>query len=326
MRCLHLFDGRRRDTRRLQAEFMLRLKEHCDFFIYGKDEQELNGEEISPIEFNHKLSLKDVANIIKPDIIVMPEYIISKIMLSRVAGFEQIKNIPKVSLEIDYYTYLNDNNENWYKEKGIDLIICRGPYAANLFPIRNVYLPWSAHEDFLTDPTTDYLSSKYNKILYVGGGRYSTNVLYRTRQLAIRMLELDGSLDYYGNVGYEAYPKLIKQYRCGLSCSLYYLNMAPAKAFEIMATGATLLSNDFICSDSLFPGKQCYFKYEQDCSDILKVSRIIQNDADLVKEVTFNAINMINNYHTDSIRAKELYQILESFVYGKPIEDKWDRK
>jgi hypothetical protein len=321
MKVLHFFDGRRNNTRIIQIDFMLMLQQYCTLYIYGPKENEWNGEEISPLKFNNKLSFVDVVKELNPDVVIMPEYDLSKLMIRGMGNLKKIKSIPKVSIEIDYYSILD--TPNWFKKIGIDFIINRGPYSDSVYRVPHVWLPWSAHDMFYTDETSDYFSDRIRKVVFVGGGRYSRNKYYQIRQKAIRMLEEKKLVDYIETAPPRTYKKFLSEYEIGLSCSFKGLQMAPAKVFEIMASGAVLLTTHFIHKDILFGNEKCFFEYREDCTDLLDITEKILSDFDFAEAVTKNALRVINTKHLHKHRIKELYNILYALYDGTPIPKVW---
>jgi hypothetical protein len=242
-------------------------------------------------------------------------------MIEKLGNFTSIKNIPVVSMEIDYY--VSKDNPEIFKKVGIDFIINRGPYPDNVYKVPHVWLPLSAHNMFYTDEKSGYMSKRFRKMLFIGGGRYSRNKYYSIRQKAIRLLEAENIIDFYETAPPKTYSDFLGKYIGCLSCTFADLEMAPAKTFEIMASGAALLTTNFIYKDILFGNKQCFFEYKKDCSDVVKKTIEILNDYDFVAEVTKNALQRINNYHLHSHRILELYNILEAIVSGNEVPKKW---
>jgi len=317
MKILFLYDGRRRaPSQRLEIDFIHRLKDFCEFYVYGYKERELNGEDISPIEFDRKAKVKDIIKELKPDLLLLPSTPIALLF----KGIKTKLNIPKVLFEVDYYAV---KDKHWYKKSHIDLIVNRGiECVEEETKVKSVWLPLSAQEqDFYTDPNSNYLDNRLKKVVFVGGGRYSLNKLYFHRQVAIRTLESMDLLDYIGHVGYERYPTILKSYLIGLSDGFPPLNTPAAKTFELMASGTAVLSTYLRNKEVLFGEKQCYFEYN--LGNVQDIAKKVLNDMDKIKETTMNALEVINKHHLHKHRIIEFYDILNALIAGREIPKKW---
>jgi hypothetical protein len=294
------------------------LQQYCTLYIYGPKENE---SEISPVLFDNKLSFVDVVRIFNPDIVLLPEKAIVNYFFERYGSLNATKDIPKISIEVDYYNILNDIT--WYQQHGINFIVNRGAYSDSDYNLPHVWLPWSAHDMFYTDETSDYLDNRIDKIAFVGGGRYSRNKYYKTRQKAIRMLEERDLIDDYGSTPPLVYKELLSKYITVLGCNFAGLRHVAAKTFEIMASGALLLTTEFGYEDVLFGNKYCFLKYKEDCSNLLELIRIYCSDRVAIKHITKNALTIINNKHLHKHRIVELYNILVALNSGKEVPKKW---
>ena len=319
MRALYLFYGLRSNIKRIHFDFIEAFMnlQGVDVKVYGPNEKYLNGDLISPIEFDINLQLNDVIKELDIDILMLPELVLCKKFFSY-CGVEKVKTIPKVIFESDFYAI---TDVDWYKEMGIDLMLMLHPYDPSILPIASVWLPPSAsREQFLVEKIDD---DRVNKVTFVGGGRYSTNKYYKTRQDAIRILENEGLLDCYGEVGYDDYPKILKMYRSALSCSFPPLDFPPIKTFEIMASGTTLITTPFKYKDILFGSEKCFFTYNKDCNNILNVVDYIQHNAEEAKYIAEVALHKVRDNHLFEHRAKELFLILSSLLTHNSIPKKW---
>lgn len=315
--------GRRTMTKRLHSDFLYKLSKYNEFFIYGPEEDKINGSEISPIIFDSSITVNDLIREFDPDVIITPEYakLRQKKNKLRELSFRDTST-PIVMIEIDSY---NIDDKNIYPEYGIDFIIERAPDVEHKIP--SVWLPFSANdEDFFTDENSNYLDERYNKIVFAGGGRYSRNKYYSSRQRAIRYLEAEDLMTYEGECGFYKYPKVLKSYIGALSCSFPPLYHLAGKAVEIMASGTALLTTKIDPDKRLFGENQCFFTYDEDCSDIISVARKILDDKDKTKEVIHNALSVVNEKHLDKHRIIELQNILEAIIYGIEIPDIWGKK
>lgn len=315
MRLLHFFDGRRIESH-LQIDYILGLQKYCQVFIYGPFEQTRNGKEISPVAYNASTSLIDVVKTIKPDVIVLPEYAIFHSQFQSCEEISKITDIPKISIEID--SYVIDKSLKWHTALGIDFIISRGPFRKEYFDVPSVWLPWSIPDEFYLK---EFTSSRLNKILFFGGGRFGANKFYKTRRQAIYLLERADLLDYFPPNSYRMYRDFLRKYKCALSCSLSDLHMPPAKNWEIAGSGGLLLTNDFIGRKVIF-GDKLFVEYKDDCSDIVeKATDILTND---YSDLAYMAWKVIGEKHLHSKRILELYNIINSVVSGKEVPDNWN--
>jgi len=313
MRVLFLLHGMRGNSKRIYYDSIEDFMRLCDVTIYGPREKEINGGDISPIEFTQTTELNYVISELKPDILVLPGFAICN-RFFEYCGIDRVNSIPKVILDDDFYAI---EDPSWYEKNGIQLMIMLHPYDPKTLPIESVWLPPSVSESqFITEDT----SERINRITFVGGGRYSSNKYYSVRQKAIRELEIEGLLDCHDEVGYEKYPKILQRYSAALSCSFPPLNFPPIKAFEIMASGAKLFITPFQYSDILFGKERSYYTYKCDCSDIIEMGYKILEDDD---EVSKRAVEVIRKNHLLSHRSEELKNILTAVVEGSEVPRKW---
>lgn len=315
MKILFLYDGRRTGAaRRVTTDLIFRLQdtEH-KFYVYGMGEQELNAYDIAPMRFQPDISLTEVISEIDVDIVLLPNNSVARNLKIKDIGARL--SIPKVILENDYYAVID---KCFYTDYNIDLIINQGADRITDLDVDSVWLPFSVPESDTVD-TID--NDRINKIVFVGGGRYSLNGLYFTRQVAIRALERADLLDYIGEVGYESYPIILKEYISGLSDSFPPMFMAPLKTFELMSYGTAVLTTKIDTKETLFGTKQCFFEYSLD--DLYTVVENIKNDIDKSYEVRKNALSIIKSRHLHKHRIKELISILEAVLSGTEIPKKW---
>ena len=315
MRLLHLYTGTR-SVPHLMIDFVLGLSKYCEIFIYGPDEHESRGDKVAPIKYDEGKPLKEVVDIIRPDILVLPEYML---LTKDIKGYEEIKNInyiPKVSIEVDAYVF--ENLPQWHISMGIDFVISKGPWRKSHFSVPSVWLPFSVPDSFyLKEFTTD----RFNKILFFGGGRFDFNELYKVRKKAIFLLERNDMLDYFPSNTFSMYRDYLRKYKCGLSCSFSRLKMSPAKNFEIAGSGCLLFTNDFVGRELLF-GDKLFIEYNPDCSDIIaKAEDILTHD---YSDLAYAAWKVVGERHLDSIRILELYNILNSIMKNEKVEDRWN--
>ena len=231
--------------------------------------------------------------------------------------------IPTVLIEEDHFEMKFNNLVydvakmfNWYKEKGINLLIRRHSYEEEA-PIVSVFLPFSANEgEFFPGEHT-------HQNIGFAGSHKSTQAYYDIRKKAIKVLSKSGQLDtYYGKI-YDGYAEYLRSHIGSLACSDGMAHTCVAKIFEVPLSGSALLTNVMTCKEELWGKEQCYFEYKDDCSDIVSVADTIINEHDLRNQVIKNAYNRVVEYHTDEKRVKELYSILTALLSNKTIPRIW---
>ena len=321
-----LWDGRLH-SRRLYVEFIYRLKEYCDFKVYGPNEHKYNSKETTPIEYNSKINAKDLVNLFNPDVILSHHYHFMKNWIPK--DIRTLSNTPVVHFEMDFHFI---DNKNWWKDMGFNLVLSRD-FVFSVKGIESVWVPLSADDVFYTDLNTNYIDNRINKVLFIGNNP-PEHKYYTVRRLAIKTLKEANLIDdksfqrlNKNNEEIESlyleYPHLLKQYRCGLSCAGGVLHSGVGKIYETMASGTALLTQYFQENEILFGKERCFFTYKDDCSDIVSQANIILNDIDQVKEVTQNALSVINKYHLEHYRLLEFRDILNAFIEGKEVPKRW---
>uniref|UniRef100_A0A6M3XLS1 Putative glycosyltransferase n=1 Tax=viral metagenome TaxID=1070528 RepID=A0A6M3XLS1_9ZZZZ len=316
MRVLHLLHGLRGNPKRIHYDRIEKLMDLCPVYIYGPNEKELNGESISPIEFKSDLQINDIIKELDIDILLLPEIFFCNKYFP-VSGIEKVKKIPKVILENDIYML---KDLDCFKKAGIELIINLHPYDPETLPINSVWLPPAVSDEFLVDS----IENRIDRVVYIGGGRFSQNKYYETRQNAIRILENKLILDFHGEVGYSRYPEILKRYEIALSCSWPPLYFPPIKTFEIMASGSILLTTKFVFSDLLFGTDKLYYEYKDDCSDLYEIVEYLLHNKEEAREVANRAMKIIKESHLHIHRVKELFDILYAVVDGSiKVPKKW---
>lgn len=308
MRVLHLFNGFKRLARRTQFDFVVKLQGLCDFKVYGPKEHE-NDKNLAPISYNRKMTTKDIINEFKPDILLlhMHEFInwIPK-------DFKHITEIPKVMIEVDYWS---TPDIYWYKNVGLDLLINRGPYKNTTIP--SVWLPMCADgKEFYVDDNIKRL----NCITFTG--TCNGQKMYGVRRKAVEVLGNSSIFKNDGTIKGNKYSDNLRRYIGILSGSNTY--MPPAKIFEAMACGTVVLSNHINCMKSLYGSSDLYYKYKDNCSDIIKVANELVNDVDKREYIANTVLTISNEKHLDKHRIVELYNILLSLVEGREVPVTWE--
>jgi hypothetical protein len=281
--------------------------------VYGYNEQKLNGEKLSPLEFEPKLSLEDVVRELDVDIVLLPHHSILRAI--KIKDINAKLHIPKLALENDYYA---TPSEDFYELNNIDLVVNQGADRIDNC-VESVWLPFSVSEDEAVDNID--IGSRINKVVFVGGGRYSLNQLYYIRQLAIRMLESSDLLDYYGEVDYETYATILKKYLVGLSDSFPPMCMSPLKTFEMMSYGTAIITTKIDEAKTLFGNKQCFF--EHNVENLYSVVHEVLNDVDKTGEIINNALRVVKSRHLHRHRLEELMNIFNAVLSGKRIPKRW---
>ncbi len=324
---------------RIGDRFLLKLNDLCNLTIYGSNTKELKNS--LPTEDFYKLHLVEHRNEYKvdemlklcgePDVILLHQAGAAKSLSP--AGFADLK-IPKALMLFD--TYIREGQTAnraklpYIKDNNIDLIIrrgCKSFYDVSLWEKPSVWLPFSVREEnYFTDPDTQYLYGRHNRITFVGGGYESKNKLYKALKLAVDTLKGEGLIDYQGIVGIHKYPNAIKSYVAGLSYSFEEFQGHPAKLFELMGSGTAVLTTTFTNAKSLFGEEDCYWEFRSNCNNLVDVAKELTSKdyrPELYKR-TRNALRAINSKHLDKHRIVELYNILKALAEGDEIPQTWE--
>lgn len=278
---------------RINIDFLKKLSPMCEEFtvVKGFDKKK------------KKLLVKskDIYEKYKPDVIMCHA------QHPLLNGF--FKNIPcmKAVVSVDFHKLVKKNDFSFYKTNDFDLVINRGFISEKHkehLRAPSIWLPWSADEKIFFPS-----DKRENKIGFIGSKGTKS---YEIRNKAIEKLSKSGILRVH-NKSYENYPKILRSYKCILSSS--EMDLAHAKLFEIMASGTVALVSPFIGSNILFNSK-CYVEYKKDASNIVNRATKILKDNKLFNVISINARNEILEKHTDNIRIRELYFILNSYLKG----------
>jgi len=332
MRVLYLyFPGPMRSrTVRVSIYFYGGLKDHCDLIVFGpRAGSPWISRNYKVFPYQEGMQLQDVINETEADVVLFGG------IRSFNYFYKQLKtNIPKVLLLNEYISLKEKVRQNVKKMAGFfDLSITRVRPNTRDYGIPAIWLPFSASDEFYTEWSSDYLDKRNKRIVYRGTtrGQYP----YMVRRNAISILEESGLLagakvskrnKKKYSVRIHNYPRDLKLYVGGLSCAWSDWGETPLKTFEIMASGTCLLTQQFnsIVRRELFDNRDdIYVTYKDDCKDIIKKAEGILYNMDKTKEITKNALDLINKNHLDKHRMKELYDILEALVKGKEIPRRW---
>jgi len=230
--------------------------------------------------------------------------------------------IATVVLEEDHYetkfeslVYSDREVLNWYKEKGISLLLRRHCYEEKA-PVESAWLPFSANEEEFY-PIKNGITSN---IIGFAGSYQSNQIYYDVRRKAIEILGETHLLDIHFGKIYEGYAQYLREHAVGLACTGGILHTPLAKTFEIPLSRSALLTNSMDHTNLLWGDEKCYFEYKDDCSNIVEVAEEALLN---YKEIANNSRERVLKYHTDFHRIKELYAILKALVGGKNIPRKW---
>jgi len=314
---------------RLHLGFLQMLQEYCEYrFISGQEVLD------DPSKFAQTCRRE------KPDIIILYD---SHAPRGRETLFPHnfFTNIPckKVMIEVDFWKKSGAKGHpqkpkwgglSWYSSNKFDLIIRRGCFngASSVLGIPSVWLPFAASDEFYPSARR-----KIQKVGFAGAYKYRKNmtseiVAYAQRRKAIKQLSDVGLLDRCKKCrtlegSRNIYPRFLRNHVLGLTSA--EVRSIHAKAFEIMASGAVLLTPPFKYSQTLFGSKQCYVEYQPDCSNIVERTFDILGNLQKQKQIAENAVNIINERHRSHHRIAELYNHLERLMCGQEIINVWEK-
>lgn len=328
---LFLYDDFRFITDRLFYGFIVKLSKYCTLNVYGPEtykEQGVPGEipkrnkELVPFEYNKNWDGKDLVREFNPDLIFMAMYN-QKVLDWYPENICRV-GVPTILLEDDHYTYdpvlskyKGTKPLEWYKSSGLTLLLRRHFYKEKA-PIPSIWFPQSANdEEFIP-----YYGERENSIGFAGS--FEPTPWYEVRRNAIETIGKANLLaGRFGKFEPKEYPDYIKSYKGILGCSGGILHTPLAKMFECMLSNTPYLTNWFHHSHLLFGLKEYCFIYKDNCSDLVKKAKIILNEPDYVAEVTKNALEVTQREHTDSVRIKQLYDIIEAIIEGREPPKRW---
>jgi spore maturation protein CgeB len=215
-------------------------------------------------------------------------------------GFETSTIIPKVVIEEDDH-YETDGI--WYQKNGINLVLQRHySQAQRNWGVKTLWYPFSVDEQIFA-PSTVY---RNNRICFAG---HMTDP-YPCRRVVCENLSKKNLIDVFQNrekVDMQ-YVLCLQQYVAHLSTPSIY-DISAAKNFEIMSSGSVLFTPRFSGIDKLFP-KDAYCEINIDGSDCVEKATRIINDEEYRKITAERGRQCILENHTNSIRTKELINIL----------------
>lgn len=316
MNILFLYNGYRTVDYRTRLGLFSKLSEYFNFNIYGPKEHEINSI-VAPLQFDERITLQDLCNYFRPDIIIIPLYAPKPIMYLIPKKINRL-SIPVVIIEEDHYTKERDpeNVLQWYKDVDVNLVIRRHFYKEK-YDFESVWLPFCASDkEFFPDRFVERITDKIGF-----AGSYKDNPDYEIRKLALKTLDKADLIEKpYGKI-MDRYPYYLRCFKAMLTCAGGTIHTPMAKFFEIGLSGTAILTNSMYEDKLLFGDKQCYFEYKDDCSNLIEIAKFILNED--VSEVVHNCIEIIKEKHTDDKRLIELVNILSSLYEGKEIPRIW---
>ena len=239
-------------------------------------------------------------------------------------------NCFKILIEPDYHKYRKDN---WVKDNNINLILHR--HKNNVvrgnedFPeLTHIWFPFSVDTNLFKSLN----NQRQNKICFVGNSKSKS---YYYRKTASNILQNKNLIDFKGLQFEQDYINTLQEYTVYLNGSSNF-NIDCAKAFEIIASGGIILTNDcYNGFDKLFP--DCYITYQNDFSNLIKKANELLNNSALQKRLVKNGLKYILKNHTHLQRCKDLLTIINKsylkqsekidvvYVIGNLTEDAWER-
>jgi hypothetical protein len=231
-----------------------------------------------------------------------------------------LRNIPclKVMIAVDYRKIERDNRFYWYDNNQFDLVIQRGAYNIYSFHehigVPSVWVPYSADEKEFYP-----VKERINKIGFTGT---TSNNSYAQRRKALQLLEQEDLINNSGKLNGIGYSSFLRIHRAMLTDTQTKdgRRSPHAKMFEILASGSVCLTPAF---DYNFLSNNCMVKYKDDCSDIIEKAKWIMDNKEETDIISKNAYNEFLEYHTDTIRIKEVYEHINNMLEGKSLNKKW---
>lgn len=316
----------------LHMDFARAIKntEGVDLIGYGHDLQE-GYPDLAPIKYDKNISMDDLKKEFDFDIIILntksrmflnylpPRKYNDKRLGTEIReecwlpkDFVQYKKAPKIVIEEDFHW---EDNDNWYVENDINLILQRH-YTQSLrtLKINSKWFPFSVDTNvFKSNPNM----ARNKKICFVG---CDAPDCYPHRSTVSNILKSLKMLDKAGGLGRKQvddnYVKCLQSYICHLNGSSA-VEVTAAKMFEIVASGSLLFTNkpkDYATGyglEKLFP-EDAYCTYNEDYSDLIEKAKKIINDETYVKETVERGLKCIKEKHTHPVRIKELLDIIEN--------------
>lgn len=281
---------------------------NVDVRIYGVDVEQICPSLILT-QFDSKLYMKDLYEKYNFDIII-----VAGKNRTYYTSIEEKSWLPldfatypcyKILIEPDFHKYREDD---WFFQNNIGAILHR--HNSNVIRAEE-YLPEINHYWFPYSVDTDIFKpsnkKRSNEICFVGNNRAKA---YQFRKQAINLLKENNLLNFQGIKLETDYLDVLQDYTVFLNGASIY-NIDNMKAFEILASGGVLLTNNAQNEfKTLF--KKAYVTYKNDFSDIIKVATKLLNNPHLQEKLSKMGRDIICKKHTNKIRCKELLKIIKS--------------
>ena len=281
---------------------------NVDVRVYGVDVEQIIPELILT-QFNPNLYMKDLREKYNFDVII-----IAGKNRTYYTSTEEKSWLPldfatypcyKILIEPDFHKYKEDD---WFFQNDIHLILHR--HSSNIIrgeeylpEINHYWFPYSVDADIFKPSN----KKRSNEICFVGNNKAKA---YQFRKQAINLLKENNLLNFQGIKLETDYLDVLQSYTIFLNGASIY-NIDNMKAFEILASGGILLtnnaSNEF---KTLF--KKNFITYKNNFSDIIKVTTKILNNKNLQEKLRDKGRKIICKKHTHKIRCKELLNIIKS--------------
>jgi hypothetical protein len=209
-------------------------------------------------------------------------------------------NAIKVCIESDYHQH----KLNHFYQCGINTIFHRHLNTTirakqELPQLKHVYLPFSVDMSVFYPKNLNRIPS----FCFAGHDE--------RRGAAVSLLKEANLLNFSGLVFEQDYIDILQKY-IGYLCHSSSYNIDNAKAFEIIASGGILFTNQ--CSNNfkqLF-GESSYVTYTRDYRDLLPKAKLILSNKVFRQECIQSGLNAIKTKHTHDIRCQELVSILKT--------------
>lgn len=299
----------------LHLEFAKKLSQYHEVVVYGRNVEKFYPD-LCKFVWNKGICLSDIKQSFDFDVIIadtknrMFDYYRPSLfpyddrpeergwsLLPK--DFVSWNKTPKICLEEDYQY---EENTEWYQQMTFDLLLHR--HRSNWLRtqndnIKSEWFPFSVDNEIFKP--TDI--KRENKVLFAMN---YTHEVYVDRREARRLLLKEGLLNDCGaNAKFQMYIRLLQSHNVVLNGSGMY-EITPAKIFEIISSGAVLLTDDSPKPgvDILFP--DCYVKYKKDCSDIVEITKNLLGDEEYIKSLSDKGLQIIKNKHTHEKRIEDL--------------------
>jgi len=276
--------------------------------FYGVDVDKIYPK-LTVCKFNSNYKLAFIHNFFEFDMIIMAGRNRSFYEPQEKSGswlpkdFQYIK-CPKILIEPDFHKH---RKSLWIKEMNFDLILHR--HQSNViraeedFPeLKHVWFPFSVDNKIFNSKNFP----RINKVSFVG--TFNSKSYYFRKTASDKLLEMN-LLDFQGLQYEDDYIKALHQYTIYLNGSSLF-SIDCAKAFEIIASGGILLTND--CYNGFSTLFNDYFvTYKNDFSDLNEKVNNILSDEKYQKYLRHKGQIIIKNKHTHQKRCKELLALIK---------------